>query len=183
MGSKRFWLPTRPYSIVAAINRRSAATGSIRYAELAEHADYNGHFVSVYFNEYRRYWVADYTWAGRIVIARGSLESCLRAAKAEYDRGALGACVSLTVESDEDAAAAVAAGFQPWSEVIEGDHNKSWRDDRFECLSEAFQYERHGLAPSIGFLANSKTAAEFRSKLDAFFAERKAQRSDTRGAQ
>lgn len=174
---KQLWLPTRPYTIIGAINRRSAATGSARFADLASHADYNGHFVSVYFNDYRQYWVADYTWAGRIVLGRGTLANCLSAAKAEYDRGALGACVVVTVESEEDKQEAELFGFQPYSKEIQEAYNKTWQDDRFECLSEAFQYETHGLAPSVGLLANSKSAAEFKEKLAAYFAERKAARA------
>ena len=74
--ARKFWIPTRPYSLIDAINRMAAATGSPRYAELATYADYNGHYVTVSFNEYRRYWVAEYTWAGRVVIGRGTLADC-----------------------------------------------------------------------------------------------------------
>ena len=42
-----------PYSLIDAVNRVSLATGSI-YSAMASHgADYNGHYVSVYFNDYR----------------------------------------------------------------------------------------------------------------------------------
>jgi len=86
-----FHIPTRPYSPIDALNRRAAATGSPRYAELATHADYNGHPVTVAFNDYRQWYTAEYVWSGRVVLARGSFEHCLRAAVEEHQRGALGA--------------------------------------------------------------------------------------------
>ncbi len=82
-----FHLPVRPYSPIDALNRRAAALGSPRCAELTSHADYNGHHVTVSWNSYRNYYVAEYTWAGRVVLARGSFEVCLAAALAEYRRG------------------------------------------------------------------------------------------------
>ena len=40
---KCFYILGKPLNIVDAINRRAAATGSIRYAMAAGDADYNGH--------------------------------------------------------------------------------------------------------------------------------------------
>src|SRR5215470_7087423 len=51
----RYWLPTRPYTLVDAVNRCAAATGSVRYAMLAADANYNGHHVTVTYNNYRDY--------------------------------------------------------------------------------------------------------------------------------
>lgn len=56
-----YWFPTRPYSLIDAVNRMAAATGSCRYAQLSHYADYNGHHVTVTFNDYRRYWVTQST--------------------------------------------------------------------------------------------------------------------------
>lgn len=94
-------LPLRPYGIIAGINRMALATGSIARAMAGASADYNGHLVSVYFNDYRSYYVADYTWSGRQVLARGGVEECLRAAIREYDRGALGASVSVSLRPED----------------------------------------------------------------------------------
>ena len=96
-----FHAPTVPYGIVDALNRRAAATGSPGYARAASQADYNGHSVSVYWNSFRRYYVADYTWAGRNVIGRGSLQSCLDAALSYYRQGALGARVTVRLREDD----------------------------------------------------------------------------------
>jgi hypothetical protein len=105
----QFHLPVRPYTPIDALNRRAAATGSPTYAQSVEDADYNGHHVSVHFNSFRGYWVADYRWGDRVVLSRGSFVNALRAAKREYDRGALGASVSVVIEKDHPEANSLAA--------------------------------------------------------------------------
>jgi hypothetical protein len=88
-----FHVPERPYSPIDSLNRRAAALGSPRYAQLASGANYNGHRVAVQFNSYRQYWTAEYFWAGRVVLARGNFAQCIAAALREHERGALGSSV------------------------------------------------------------------------------------------
>ncbi len=92
-----FHMPERPYSPIDSLNRRAAALGSPRYAQLAAGANYNGHRVAVQFNTYKQYWTAEYFWAGRVVLARGKFAACLAAALAEYKRDALGSSVVVEV--------------------------------------------------------------------------------------
>jgi hypothetical protein len=171
-----FWLPTRPYSLIEAINRMSAATGSPRYAELAANSDYNGHSVTVGFNDYRKYWVAEYTWAGRVVLCRGSFEDCVRAAKAEHDRGAKGSVVRVRNVPADQIALVESLGFVAWSENAEKAHVATFRDARYDEINGAMAYERQLGCPAVGFLANSATLEEYNAKCDAFFAERRAAR-------
>lgn len=89
-----FHLPVRPFSSIDAHNRAAAAMGSPLYAQATAHASYNGH-------HYRKYYVAEYFWAGRVVIARGDFEACLRAVIREYSRGDLGASARLMIGSDD----------------------------------------------------------------------------------
>jgi hypothetical protein len=96
-----FHLPIRPYGVIDAYNRKAAAVGSPRYAQATEYANYNGHHVTLSWNDYRRYYVAEYFWAGRVVIARGDFAYCLRAAIEEYNRGALGASASICPRADD----------------------------------------------------------------------------------
>lgn len=98
---RSFRVPTRPYTIVDAYNRSAAAKGSPKIGKTASNADYNGHNVSVCWNEFRRYYIAEYWWAGRNVLARGNLESCIQAALNEYNRGALGAGVSVIPKPED----------------------------------------------------------------------------------
>lgn len=169
-----YWLPTRAYSIIDAINRMAAATGSPRYAGASENADYNGHSVRVYFNDYRKYWLAEYTWAGRQVLARGSFEDCLRAAQREYDRGAKGASVVVETPTEAECAIAAGEGFAPYSKEIEEEHLATWKDARYAEVNEAFRYQRYFGVPAVGFLANSATVEEYKAKVDAALAERRA---------
>jgi hypothetical protein len=176
-----FWLPTIPYSIIDAINRMAAATGSMRYAQLAADANYNGHFVRVYFNDYRGYWLTEYQWGERCVLSRSAdLARCLEAGKAEYARGARGTTVVCYVKTEADADLCRAAGFVPYSDETEKAHYATWQDARFALLHEARDYERYGMAPAVGFLANSKTADEYKAKLEAHLSAVKAARAQNR---
>lgn len=95
-----FHLPIRPYSPIDALNRRAAALGSPRYAAAASHADYNGHHVTVQFNDYRQYYTCEYWYAGRNVLRRGTAIQCVEAAVNYYERGALGASVTVFVKAE-----------------------------------------------------------------------------------
>ncbi len=167
--SNATWVkPTRPYSVIDAINRYAASTGSARYAALAANSDYNGHRVSVTFNDYRGYWIAEYFWAGRHVLARGTIEACLHAAVVEYDRGALGASVVAHPRTPEEIVACQQAGL-----VAETDAPDAWVTDLHREVPNAFALERHGLGPAVGLLANSTSLADYHAKLDAITADRR----------
>jgi hypothetical protein len=170
---RSFYLPTRPYSVIDCINRRHLATGSLRNASRGECVDYNGHHVSfVEPNQFKPYWTCYYTWAGIRTIGRGTLADCLRSAKAEYDRGALGATATVSVATEEDAAACLAAGF------VEGkEESMPWFGDMHKEVSNALWLEEHGLCPvATSYLANSKTLEEYKGKIGAFQLERRAAR-------
>lgn len=96
-----YHLPVIPYSPIDALNRRAAALGSPSYAQAATYADYNGHHVTLAWNDYRQYYVAEYFWAGRVVLGRGSFASCLAEVLVSYERGALGSSASLNPRADD----------------------------------------------------------------------------------
>jgi len=103
--NKQFHMPTRPYTPIDALNRRAAATSSPKYAKASTSANYNGHSVQVWWNEFRSYYIAEYTWAGRNVMMRGSFDNCLKVALKYYNDGALGASISVVLRNgDNDAA-------------------------------------------------------------------------------
>lgn len=102
-----FHLPVRPYGPIDALNRRAAAVGSPGYAMMTAHANYNGHHVTVSWNEYRGYYIAEYWWAGRCVLTRGDFARCLAAAIQEYQRGALGSSVGVYPRADDTEAVAL----------------------------------------------------------------------------
>ena len=162
------WLKTRPYTLIDAINRKAAATGSERYARLSADAEYNGNHVSVAWNEYRRYWVAEYWWAGRIVLARGSFDQCLRAAKDEYDRGALGATVLVSASTLEEVAFARSLGFETYSKEIADSWYVSWADDRYAEVEFAMRWEAQFGVPATKILLESSTVEEFHERIHSY---------------
>lgn len=166
---KLFKLPTRPFKLVDAINRMAAATGSPRYAMAASNADYNGHRVDfIEPNSYKTQWTCGYQWSGFNTIGRGTLEDCLRAAKREYDRGALGASASVTVDNDSDAALCIEYGFQEWSEEKETAHSLTWRTPLFALVNEALDDDRRGRLPgATGILLQCNTVAEYHERVRA----------------
>ena len=119
-----FHAPTIEYSLVDALNRRAAATGSPAYASSAAGADYNGHRISVWFNDYRNYYIAEYQWAGRCVVARGSADICIAAAMKYYQRGVKGSSVTIALEPEHEEAVAHARTVDGLVEGREG--TPSW---------------------------------------------------------
>lgn len=135
MTSQKYHLPVRPYSPIDALNRRAAALGSIGYAQAAQGANYNGHHVTVSWNSYRGYYIAQYFWAERRVLRRGNAVDCVAAAVAEYERGAVGSSVSVDVlESD------LRDVLQAFPQLTSGDVDftpASWHTWRHECAASA----------------------------------------------
>lgn len=178
----RYWLPTKPYTLIDAINRMALATGSTRSAMLGKDANYNGHRVSVSFNDYRRYWVAEYFWAGRCVIARGSFEDVLRAAVSFHEGQGRGGELFLNGANEEQAELAKSLGLVLCTDEIQAAHRATYADARFTEINSAMDYEKHGMAPAVGWLANSATIEEYHAKIEAHFAERKAARAAARAS-
>lgn len=152
-----FVLPTKPLTIIDAINRRCLATGDWRNAFAGSDADYNGHNVEVRWNAHRGYWVASYTWSGPRVIARGELGPCLTAAAEFYAGQGRGASVSVKVESEADAYICRACGY-----VTAESEDTSWRDWKFEEINFALEMERRGFGPYTHNLIVAASHDEFK---------------------
>ena len=115
-----FVLAQRKLSGQDMLRRRGAATGTVEGARANANASFNGHPVTVSFKPdsvHGPCWNAEYWWAGRVVLARGTLERCLEAARHEYDRGARGASVVASLDAckapesvEEQRAQCIAAG-------------------------------------------------------------------------
>jgi hypothetical protein len=181
-----YWLPTRPYTLVDSVNRMAAATGSVRYAQMASDADYNGHHVSFTPpNKFKPYWTCHYHWGEIVTLGRGDLDRCLAAAEREYDRGAKAASATVSVESPEDIAVVEARGrWELYSQEAEEAHLATFKDERYDLLSEAVSYEKHGLwMGAVGTLVNCESASEYVEKREAYFAERRARAERDRQAE
>ena len=167
-------MPQRSYSLIDAVNRMSLATGSYANASRGGGADYNGHRVDVD-TGYHPGWRAHYTWAGIVWLARGvTFEQALDAALREHGRGALGSEIRVKCETDEQVAMCVARGFV--SKEVAAELRSAWRDARHDCVNEAIDLDRkHGI-PATAFLIHSETVEEYRAKIEAYRAERRAGR-------
>jgi hypothetical protein len=133
----RYWLPTRPYTLVDAVNRCAAATGSVQYAQLSANAGYNGHHVTVTYNDYRDYCICEHFWGGRVVHARGSMETALRAGRYEYDLGHRGTVVTTCDLTPEEAQLALTLGYMPWSQEGEEAWMALWYTELHDCVGRA----------------------------------------------
>lgn len=158
-------LPTIPYTLVDAVNRAAAATGTVSYASKTHRANYNGHHVSIAFNDYRQYWVTEYFWAGRVVLARGSFEDCLEAGIREYQRGALGTTVVVYLDEDhlDYAQLALLHGFLSEEEAKAKDDE--WQDERFGEVFHALTSEKQMGLPATAYLIQAKTVEEYHERM------------------
>jgi len=153
--SIKFHLPTKQMSLIDAINRCAAATGSVRYAILTSDADYNGHALRVAYNDYRGYYVCEYQWGERVVISRGDCETVLRDAIKEFGRQGRGASLFVNV-LPEHADIARKAG------LIEGDEPElSWHDWRFKEVAGALRLEQQLGKPFTTYLQDAADFAEY----------------------
>lgn len=160
------WLPYKPCTIADLINRRLLATGSVVSAQRGHFADYNGHHVRVWFNEYRRYWIAEYIWGGREVVARGSFRQCVHAA-AEFHRtqGAMG-CVTVGGEiSDEDREFCASLGMEPYSDEIASARIRAMFGWKFDQVGTAIWLGQHCGSAATSFLVRCETQEEYEAKL------------------
>lgn len=150
-----FHLPTKPMSLIDRINRHAAATGSVGYARASADADYNGHVLRAYYNDYRKYYVCEYQWGERVVISRGTCEQVLRAAIAEFGRQGRGASLAVYVRT-EDVEIARALG------LIEGlAPDADGSDWRFAEVPQAMRLERQSGIPAIAYLLRTTDKAEY----------------------
>jgi len=161
--TEQFYLPTKPYSFIDAINRRAAATGSVGYAMAAASADYNGHFLTVSWNSFRGYYVGEYHWGERVVVVRNTkIAEVLRVAKEWYKQSGRGARVSFHVKPED------AEVLRADPDVKPGDIKEEpldWQDWRFPLLTNVLDDEkRYGIPVKIILDATSKEDYEARRR-------------------
>ena len=166
----RYWIPTRPYSLVDAVNRCAAATGSVRSALLATDANYNGHSVKVTYNDYRNYCLCEHFWGGRVVHARGSMQVALRAGRAQHDLGHRGTRVITCALTPEEARVALSLGYVPWTEEGEEAWLALWYTELHGCVGEAMRDLRHGL-DTVHLLLQSSSLIDYQERKASAHAE------------
>ncbi len=133
---RTFHMPAKPYSLVDAINRCAAATGSMRYAMATGDADYNGHALALYWNDYRGYYVCDYHWGERVVLVRDAdFARALAGAKREFARQGRGASLRISTRPQD----AHIAEADP--DVKAGEEGEAaWRDWKYSEVGFAVKH-------------------------------------------
>lgn len=168
----RYWLPTRPYTLVDAINRAAAATGSCRYAELSANAHYNGPSVTVSYNDYRDYCICEHFWAGPVVHCRGSMEDALRAGRNEHDRGHRGTRVMTDSLTPDEALIATTLGYVPWSKEAEEAWTASWYTELHDCVHEALSDARYFGGDTAHLLLQASDKIDYQERRERLHADR-----------
>jgi hypothetical protein len=166
----RYWIPTRPYSLVDAVNRSAAATGSVRYARQAADSSYNGHSVTVTYNDFRDYCICEHYWGERVVHARGSMDTALRAGRYEYDMGHRGTRVITCDLTPGEALGARALGYIPWSEEGEEAWNALWYTELHGCVGEALGDGRQG-CDTVHLLLQASSRVDYHERKARAFAD------------
>jgi len=168
----RYWIPTRPYNLIDAINRCAAATGSVGYAMKAADANYNGHSVTVSYNDFRNYCICEHYWGERVVHARGSMETALRAGRREYDLGHRGTTVHTCDLTPDEATYALSLGYIPWSKEAEEAWNALWYTDLHECVGEAMSDAKWFGGDTAHLLLKATDKVDYQEKKQRLHADR-----------
>ena len=128
--NRSFWIPGKPQTAQQWVACKAAATGTPRGAMLADYRGGIDHHLSLYWNDYRKYYVCDYHWGERVVLVRDAdFASALRQAIAAFDR--MNPSSSLTVYPRDDADTLIAEAnprLQTHSQDIVNTHYHSWFD-------------------------------------------------------
>ncbi len=144
---KQFFIPTKPFTLTDQINRVAAATGSVRYAMGAAYADYNGHRITVDFNDYRGYYIAQYYWGERVVIARGDFAQVLDAGIKKFDRSGKGACLIVIPKNEDVHLCESNARLMAWSKEVEESEMVKWYTWKHSAVAHAMTLERQYAIP------------------------------------
>lgn len=162
---KAFWIPTKPYTVIDAINRCAAATGSPRYAQAADGASYNGHSASGSWNSFRGYYLWMYTWGEMVRFGRTpDMAEFIKYGKEWLATQGRGGSLVLHPRADDEKGIALLEAdpdFKPWSPDIEQQHFESWPDAwKHALVGRAAQWERIG-RPAYQYLLAATSPEHF----------------------
>jgi hypothetical protein len=164
-----YQLPTKPYSLVDAYNRARAATDSPHYA------DYNGHALTLAWNEFRGYYVLYYFWTERVILRRESdFRRALDVAKEEYAREGRGASLFVAPRTEDRPLAAADADLVPFTGHPKPDDPSpyfGWPDPawKYTALPEVLFYEKHAGLDGTWFqaLREASSPEEWKTKVES----------------
>jgi hypothetical protein len=165
-------VPEIPYSPIDALNRRAAALGSPGYAQTTAYANYNGHSISVSWNDYRGYYITQYYYGERVVLARGDFASCLKAALREYERGALGCSVSIGLKDNDSEAEEICKSTEKVKSGKLSESDRSWYTWKHTCAARSARDSANPTALRMNFDWNLLLAAESEAQYERALTEK-----------
>lgn len=141
-----YFIPTKPYTLIQFINYRAAATGSPGLAMQSHHADFNGHSLSLSFNDFRQYYVGQYWWAGRHVVTRSTdFAKALAEMKREYARQGAGARLLVVPHKEEDEKLLmIDPDFLVYSQELDKQLTADWWTWQFDYVNTALRMNTTG---------------------------------------
>jgi hypothetical protein len=118
----------------------------------------------VHYNDYRDYCLCEHNWGGRVVHARGSMETALRAGRREYDLGHRGTKVTTCDLTPDEAQVALSLGYLPWSLEAEEAWNALWYTELHACVGEALGDARLGGGDTVHLLLQSSDRIDYHER-------------------
>lgn len=161
-------------SIEKLINDGLRSQGKAAYFGIDDNG--TAHTVGVDWNSFRGYWIAEYNYAGRNVICRGTFEACLASAKAWLDRASTGSRISVSLSETKDAEIITQMSTDKTFSVEPAcwkERNKQWHavDWRREFFGDAIHdWTMFGIPPST--LTTASDVNDYKSKKEAYFNKR-----------
>lgn len=126
--TKRYFCPTKPYTLSDAINRAALATGGVATAIAGEHNDFNGHAVRIWWNPTRENYVAEYQWGKRNVLAISTdIRRVLWNAIQFYAHDGRGASVDITIKAEDAAVMAEFPEVLSYDDTTPDQVDSTWR--------------------------------------------------------
>ena len=68
------------------------------------------------------------------------------------------------MKTAEDVALAESLGYRPYSKAAEAAHDATWRTELHDKVGEAYRWEKQGMAPLLGILANATDIGDYEAK-------------------
>lgn len=168
----RFELPLKPYSVTDAINRSAVATGSPRMAQEGESSNYNGHHLTLDWNEFRGYYIVQYWWAGRRVLTRtADFQAALQCLKSNYNSQGRGASATIAPHTEDDLAICQADPDLLTSQQAEAKQNEWYTWKHGEAGWYVQFYAKQGIP--VSYLLEATSKEDYEARIKAHWAARR----------
>jgi hypothetical protein len=135
-----FWIPPKPMDAKTMAIRAAIACGSVSGAMAAEASGKMHHHLSLGWNDYRKYYVAEYYWVERVVITRDpNFASALKTTLEHFNRMDPHSTLTIHPKEGDVSIAAACEQLQPYTRDIQDAHFHSW----FDQIEDEYRAEKY----------------------------------------